>query len=160
VVHRRLDVALGAEVLGAVVVEVVVGGREVSVEGVEVARLLHAVPDRRELVREVLATGVGGVEVRLDDQSQATAHDAVAVLAAELRTRTRRRVSTSVCNQGITMGVERKKRTEVCMRETLKRRRRRRRRRRMGKQTRHEVKELLYTEGWWCGCVVQHGCHG
>ena len=34
-------------------------------------------------VREVLTAGVRGVEVRLDDQSQTAAHDAVAVTAAQ-----------------------------------------------------------------------------
>ena len=34
-------------------------------------------------VRKVLAPGVRGVEVRLDDQSQTPAHDTVAVTAAE-----------------------------------------------------------------------------
>ena len=75
------------------------------------AHLLNAIPDRGKLVGEVLAAGVGGVlrtgegceretgfvvcvvrvdsrrpgthEVRLDDESQATAHDTVAVLAAQ-----------------------------------------------------------------------------
>ena len=41
------------------------------------------VTDRGELVGEVRAAGVGGVEVGLDDQSQTAAHDAVAVLAAQ-----------------------------------------------------------------------------
>ena len=36
VVHRRLDVPLGTEVLRAVVREVVVGGREVRVQHIEV----------------------------------------------------------------------------------------------------------------------------
>ena len=44
VVHRRADVALGAQVLAAVVVEVVVAAGEVGVERVEVAGLLDAVP--------------------------------------------------------------------------------------------------------------------
>ena len=41
------------------------------------------VTNRGELVGEVRAAGVGGVEVRLNDQSQTAAHDAVAVLAAQ-----------------------------------------------------------------------------
>ena len=49
------------------------------------AGLLDAVPDRRELVGEVRAAGVGGVEVGLDDQSQTAAHDAVPVLTAQAR---------------------------------------------------------------------------
>ena len=47
------------------------------------ADLLDAVADRGELVRKVLTAGVRGVEVRLADQSQTAAHDAVAVLAAQ-----------------------------------------------------------------------------
>ena len=39
VVHRSLDVALGAEVLGAVVREVVVGRAQVRVESVKVTGL-------------------------------------------------------------------------------------------------------------------------
>ena len=47
------------------------------------AGLLDAVTDRRKLVREVLATGVRRVEVRLDDEREAAADDAIAVLALE-----------------------------------------------------------------------------
>ena len=84
-VHRRLDVALGAQVLRAVVIEIVVARREVRVERVEVAGLLDAVPNRRELIGKVLATGVGGVKVRLDDERETAANDTIAVLAAQTR---------------------------------------------------------------------------
>ncbi len=47
--------------------------------------LLDAVADRRELIREVRAAGLGGVEVALDDHADAAAHDAVAVPAAQAR---------------------------------------------------------------------------
>jgi len=47
------------------------------------ADLLDAVADRGELVGKVLTASVRGVEVRLDDQSQTAAHDAVAVTAAQ-----------------------------------------------------------------------------
>jgi len=73
VVHRSLDVALGAEVLGAVVREVVVGRAQVRIKCIEVAGLLDAVPDRSELIGKVLTTGIGGVEVALDDEGEATA---------------------------------------------------------------------------------------
>ena len=71
------------EAVRVTVVEVVVGRREVRVERIEVAGLLHAVADAGKLIGEVLTAGVGGVEVALDDQSQATANDAVAVCVAQ-----------------------------------------------------------------------------
>ena len=61
VLHGGLDVALGAKIFRPIVREVVVGRGQVGVEDVEVAGLLDAVPDRRELVGEVAAAGVGGV---------------------------------------------------------------------------------------------------
>ena len=47
------------------------------------ADLLDAVANRGELVGEVLAPGVRGVKVRLDDQSQTPAHHAIPVPAAK-----------------------------------------------------------------------------
>ncbi len=47
------------------------------------AGLLDAVTDRRKLVRKVLTSGVRRVEVRLDDEREAAADDAIAVLALE-----------------------------------------------------------------------------
>jgi hypothetical protein len=83
--HRGADGATGAETLGEVVPEVVVAAGEISEDGIEVAGLLHAIPDARELIAEVLAAGVGGVEVALDRHADAAAHDAVAVTAAQGR---------------------------------------------------------------------------
>ena len=44
--------------------------------------LLHAVTDRLQLLRKVVASRLGGVEVALDHHGDAAAHDAFAVLAA------------------------------------------------------------------------------
>lgn len=52
---------------------------EVGVQRVEVAGLLHAVADRLELIREMLATGVRGIEIGLDHHGEAAADDAIAV---------------------------------------------------------------------------------
>ena len=104
------------------------------------AHLLHAVPDRRELVGEVRAAGVGGVlrtgkwheretgvvggglrrpgthEVALVDEREAAAHDAVAVLPAN----NRGNVGTST--QGLRNSMQLSggtyRRSEVCMRDT------------------------------------------
>jgi hypothetical protein len=43
---------------------VVVAAGEISEDGIEVAGLLHAIPDARELIAEVLTAGVGGVKLR------------------------------------------------------------------------------------------------
>ena len=64
---------VSSQVLRAIVIEVVVGGRQVGIQRVEVAGLLDAVPNRRELIGKVLATGVGGVEIALDDEGETTA---------------------------------------------------------------------------------------
>ena len=61
------------------------GSRRRSRRGRRGTHLLDAVADRGELVREVLAAGVGRVEVALDDEGEAAAHDTVAVLAAQRR---------------------------------------------------------------------------
>ena len=49
------------------------------------ARLLHAIPNAGKLIGEVLTAGVGRIEVRLNDQRETAANDAVAVLAAQGR---------------------------------------------------------------------------
>lgn len=87
--HRGANGAPGAETLGEIVAEIVVAAGEVSEDGIEVAGLLHAIPDAGELIAEVLAAGVGGVEVALDRHADAAAHDAVAVTAAQGRLHTR-----------------------------------------------------------------------
>ena len=55
--------------------EVVVAAGEVGKERVKVAGLLHAVADRGKLVREVLAAGLGGVELRARRVKCMSAHD-------------------------------------------------------------------------------------
>ena len=104
------------------------------------AHLLHAVPDRRQLVGEVRAASVGGVlrtgkwheretgvvggglrrpgthEVALNDEREAAAHDAVAVLPAN----NKGNVGTST--QGLRNSMQLSggtyRRSEVCMRDT------------------------------------------
>ena len=65
-VHRRLDVALGAEVLRAVVIEIIVRRREVSVERVEVAGLLDAIPNACELCAQQAPRKLGGTVAKFD----------------------------------------------------------------------------------------------
>ena len=60
-----------------------VAASQVGEEAVKVAGLLDTVPKARELVGEVLAASIGGVEVRLDGHPNATPHDAVSVPAAQ-----------------------------------------------------------------------------
>ena len=59
----ELDVP-GRETMHGMALTVAAG--EVSEDRVEVAGLLDAIPDARQLIAEVLATGVSGVEVTLD----------------------------------------------------------------------------------------------
>ena len=56
---------------------------QVGKDAVEVAGLLHAIPNARQLVGEVRAARLGGIKVALDRQADAAAHDAVAVTAAQ-----------------------------------------------------------------------------
>ena len=56
---------------------------QVGEKRVKVAGLLHAVADRRELVREVLATSLRRVKVRLNRHADAAAHDAIPVAPAQ-----------------------------------------------------------------------------
>ena len=64
--------------------------RRVRVSAQSIARLLHAIADRLKLIGEVLATGVGRIEVRLDHHGEATADHAIALTAAERRLHARR----------------------------------------------------------------------
>ena len=64
--HGHADRAARAQALLHVVPKVVVAARQVGKERIEVAGLLHAIADAGELVREVLAPRLGGVEVGLN----------------------------------------------------------------------------------------------
>ena len=81
--HRRAHRAARAQALLHVVPEVVVAAREVGKDAVKVTCFLHAVPDRRELVREVRTARLRRVEVALDHHANATPDDAVTMPASQ-----------------------------------------------------------------------------